>query len=211
MDVLPTARAQSWDDAEDVKDKEVPDASVLEKGSESDSHAPTTPPTATPMWKRVLAGGASDGNDTVRAMKGRHLTMIGAADLAHLAHRCAHTNVLQPSAARLAPASSSAQARHVISTVQIPPAAVLIRPVSPRPSPLPARQVPSCPTSPSGSSAMASLSRCASNTATPAAAFSHRLFLAVRWRRTSPSLVPSPSSAPGSSLPPSVLLSVCGA
>ena len=70
MAILPATRAESWASDEN---KEQLNADVLEKGSQS-THGDAPQPS---IWKRVLAGGASDGNETKRAMQSRHLTMIG--------------------------------------------------------------------------------------------------------------------------------------
>ena len=70
MAILPESPALSRASSDDAK--VVPDTDILEKGVDAD-RAPSKPP----VWKRIIAGGASDGNETKRAMQSRHLTMIG--------------------------------------------------------------------------------------------------------------------------------------
>ena len=70
MAILPESPALSRASSDDAK--AVPDTNILEKGVDAE-RAPSKPP----VWKRIMAGDASDGNETKRAMQSRHLTMIG--------------------------------------------------------------------------------------------------------------------------------------
>ncbi|KAI0677739.1 amino acid permease-domain-containing protein [Trametes maxima] len=67
---LSPAPSESWASAADSK--ELPD-DVLEKGADSQSVHDVR---KRPIWKRVLVGTATPTNETKRAMKSRHLTMI---------------------------------------------------------------------------------------------------------------------------------------
>ncbi|KAI0638672.1 amino acid permease-domain-containing protein [Trametes polyzona] len=65
--------SSSWTSAVDAK--ELPDSSLEKAPIPADTESVLEPP-KTPMWKRVLVGNATAQNETKRAMKSRHLTMI---------------------------------------------------------------------------------------------------------------------------------------
>lgn len=68
---VPQKLSGSWSSADDVKEKS---ASSVEEGINVE---PEHLHTRRSMWKRVVVGNSDATYETKRAMKSRHLTMIG--------------------------------------------------------------------------------------------------------------------------------------